>query len=262
MLDTIFYMMIKMIIIWALALLFGINSVFVSIRTSFTFGTFLMWAVTAALFVYAIFHRQIDAFCKNGVGRVLKFIFLGMLLFFIGMFIFVAVSGYIQNAKGDEKAIIVLGAGLKGENVSDVLRRRLAAAKDAFDENPNAVIVVTGGQGPQEVIPEALAMQRWLLANGVPEDKIILEDKSTSTEENLLFARALLEDAGISANEPVAVVSNAFHCYRAGQYAKKLGFSNARTIPASMNMGSLLPSYMREVFAILYMWVFKHGSIV
>lgn len=246
-----------MIIVWALAVLFASNSLLITLRANFTVGTLLMWCITAVLIVYGLFHTSIDAFLAYGFGRVFKYVLLAGALVFAGLFMFVAISGYTDSAKNDEKAIIVLGAGLRGETVGDVLRRRLVAAQEAWEKNPTALIVVTGGQGADEKIPEALAMQRWLVANGVPEECIILEDKSTSTEQNLQFAQQLLIEAGIGPDEPVAVVTNAFHCYRASQYAEKVGFSDVRTVPASMNVTALLPSYMREVLAILFMWVFR-----
>ncbi|NLW79054.1 MAG: YdcF family protein [Ruminococcaceae bacterium] len=248
---------IKMVIVWALAGLFTLSSLVTILRSNYNFGTVLMWLFSAVFIVYGIFHRQIDAFCAHGFGRVLKYIVYAGVALFVVLFVFVAVSGHTGGAQGNEKAYIVLGAGIRGEKVGDVLRRRLDAALEAWQKNPDALIVVTGGQGPQETITEALAQQRWLLERGVPEDKIVLEDKSESTEENLSFSRRLLAERGIAADEPVGVVTNAFHCYRAGQYAQKLGFTNVRTVPASMNLATLLPSYAREVFAILFMWVFR-----
>lgn len=100
-------------------------------------------------------------------------------------------------------------------------------------------------------------MKKWLVANGVPPSVVIEEDKSTSTEENLRFALPLLRRAGVTEEEPVAVVTNAFHCYRAGRYAAGVGYTKARTVPASMSVISLLPSYLREVLALLYMWLFR-----
>ncbi len=249
--------MIKLLIIWILAVIFTLNSLGITIRANFNMGTVMMWIISISLILYGIFHRHIDTFCAAGIGRVLQYLVIFGLTVFVGLFLFVAFSGYSDNADGNEKAIIVLGAGLRGEKIGDVLHRRLSAGLAAWQENPEAFIVVTGGMGPQESIPEALAMQRWLLEQGVPQHLIILEDKSTSTEENLTFAKSLLEEAGISSDQPVAIVTNAFHCYRASQYAQKLGFSDVSTVPASMNITTVLPSYMREVLAVMYMWVFR-----
>ncbi len=243
-----------MCLVWALAILFTANSLLITLRANGNLGTWMMWGFSLLFIAYGLFHKTIDALTKQGAGRVCKIIFLAGLLVFWGLMAFVAFSGYTHTAKGDEKAIIVLGAGLRGEQVSDVLQRRLAAALNTWQQNPGAVLVVTGGQGPGESIPEAEAMRRWLQECGVPPENIITENKSTSTEENLRFAKALLEERGIAPSQPVAVVTNAFHCYRAGGYAQRAGFLNVRCVPASMNITALLPSYMREVIALLAFW--------
>lgn len=249
--------MIKLILVWLFATIFFTDSLYVTLFTNFTIGTVLMWLFTALFVTYGIFHRQIDTFCLHGWGRAFKYVFLSGLLIFVLMFGFVAVSGYTNNVRGDEEAIIVLGAGIHGERVGDVLRRRLDAAIEAHNQNPTALIVVSGGKGNQEQISEALAMQRYIVAKGVDESLILMEDQSTSTEENLVFSRDVLAQHGITSDAPVAVVTNAFHCYRAGQYAKDAGFTNVRTLPASMNLLVLLPAYMREVLTILYYWIFR-----
>lgn len=249
--------MLKLIIVWGLAALFFADSLYVTITTDFTAGTALMWCATLLLTLYGIFYRRVDAFCMQGFGRVLKYSFVAGLLIFSLLFLFVAVGGYTNTVQYNEEAIIVLGAGIRGEEVGDMLRRRLNAAIEAHEDNPSALIVVSGGKGTDEKIPEALAMQRYLLQQGIPEEMILMEDQSTSTQENLEFSRQLLAQHGISEDAPVAVVTNAFHCYRAREYAKMAGFTDVRTLPASMNPWVILPAYMREVLAILFLWIFK-----
>ena len=247
----------KIIIIWLLAIFFLIDSVLRGLRSNFNLGVLMVYGITAALWIYAIFHKQIDAFCAHGIGRALKILFFCGCAVFAGLLAFVAVSGYTNTANHEEKAVIVLGAGLRGSSVSNVLARRLDAAYSYYLENPDAVIVVTGGQGPGEDIPEAQAMKAWLVEKGVPAEQILEEDKSTSTEENFRFARAILEESGFDAGAPVAYVTNAFHCYRAGKYAALAGFSDAHAVPASISASSILSCYLREVMAVLYYWVFR-----
>ena len=219
----------KIIFVWLLAIVFLIDSVLRAIRSSFNLGVLMMYLITAALWIYALFHTKIDAFCAAGAGRVLKIIFFCCCAVFALLLIFVAVSGYSDTATKQEKAVIVLGAG----------------------------IVVTGEQGPGEDIPEARAMKAYLVEKGVPEKQIVEEASSTSTEENFCFAREILEQHGLSQDEPVAYVTNAFHCYRAAKYAAAAGFTNVNAIPASIGFSSVLPCYMREVMAVLYYWVFR-----
>ncbi len=247
----------KIIIVWLLAIFFLIDSVLRGLRSNFTVGVLMVYCITAALWVYAIFHKRIDAFCAAGVGRVLKILFFCGCGVFALLLAFVAVSGYTDTAGGDERAVIVLGAGLRGTRVSGLLARRLDAAYAYHLENPDAVIVVTGGQGAGEDIPEARAMKDYLVEKGVPEALIFEEDQSTSTEENFRFARRVLETHGLGADVPIAYVTNAFHCYRAGKYAALAGFTDVDAVPASIAAASVLSCYLREVLALLYYWVFR-----
>lgn len=249
--------MLKPILLWCLSLFLLGDSILRMIRTNWNLGAALMYLITAAVWVYTLFYKQIDAFCAHGIGLVLKIIFLCGCAFLVAMIIFIAVRAGTDQPNGDERAVIVLGAGLRGDRVSGVLARRLNAAHAYYLEHPDVLLVVTGGQGFQEIIPEADAMRKYLLDLGVPDRQILVEDKSTSTEENFAFARALLEQRGISAEMPIAFSTNNFHCYRSAQYAKEAGFMDVDAIPASTGLESIASCYLREVFAVLYYWVFK-----
>lgn len=244
----------------ALAVVMLIYTVGVRLRSNFNFGILLFYLITAGLFGYSAFYRSIDRFCAAGFGRFLKIVFFCGLGLFAALLAFVAVSGYSCRPDGSEKAVIVLGAGLKGERPSGVLQRRLNAAFDYWQQHPEVQLVVTGGQGRDEVIPEGVAMARYLEKKGVPAEKILVEQKSTSTEENLLFAKELLAEKGITEKDPIAVVTNAFHCYRGRAYARQVGFSQVSSIPASISVESIPVCYVREVFALLYYWVFRSNE--
>lgn len=89
--------------------------------------------------------------------------------------------------------IIVLGAGVIGTRITPLLAARIGRGIDLLGYNPDALLIMSGGQGPGEDIAEGVAMTRYAESQGVPAEKIIVEDKSTSTEENLLFSRRLME---------------------------------------------------------------------
>ena len=152
--------------------------------------------------------------------------------------------------RGDEEVIIVLGAGLRGDQPGGVLRFRLAAALEAHGQNTNALLVVTGGQGPDEWVPEAVAMRKWLVGRGVPEGRIAVEDKSTSTRENFQFAKILLDERGIGADVPVAVVTSSYHCFRAGRVARAAGFGDVGVCPAKTPVAAWLPCHVRETMSV------------
>jgi len=125
---------------------------------------------------------------------------------------------------------------------------------DYHMKNPDAVFVVSGGQGPQEAISEALAMERYLVEKGVPESQILREENSTTTYENFSFSGDLLKrkfPEGFS----TAFVTNNFHVYRAEKTAEYAGIP-ARHMGAGVSWYSIPVNYMREMMAVLSLWVF------
>ncbi len=115
--------------------------------------------------------------------------------------------------------IIVLGAGVIGTRVTPLLAARIDKGIELLYDNPDAVLILSGGQGPGEDIAEGEAMARYAEQRGVGLEKIIVEGKSTSTEENLLFSRELM-----SRDRPRAiVVTTAYHVFRALLLAKQQG---------------------------------------
>lgn len=246
-----------MIAIWILAVVFLIDSLFRIFRTSFNLGSFLMLCITVGLWVYALFRRPVNAFCAHGVGRILKVIFFFGVALMLALMLFVAFAGNNNRARGDEKVVIILGAGLQGKEVSGLLAQRLDVAYDYYIAHPNTLLVVTGGQGPQEIVSEASAMRAYLMKKGVPEKQILSEDKSTSTRENFTNAHLLLQERGMDTSAPIAFATNQFHCYRAAETAKQAGFSNIRSLPAKIGLSSILPCYMREALAVLFYLVFE-----
>ncbi|MDD6033944.1 MAG: YdcF family protein [Oscillospiraceae bacterium] len=145
---------------------------------------------------------------------------------------------------------IVLGAGLRGDRVPLVLRTRL---ETALELEQGETIVVTGGQGPRETVTEASAMSGWLTERGLPEERIIPEDQSRNTRENLLNAAALIEtDAGRPVGElRVRIVSSDFHCTRAKLLARRLGYGQV-TAAGGKTPAILIPvNHVRESMALI-----------
>ncbi|TSD64368.1 YdcF family protein [Aeromicrobium piscarium] len=157
--------------------------------------------------------------------------FLGMPMMYLGW----VFSGFLlyslvylwwnKRWGGPIDAVVVLGAGLRrGEEVTPLLASRLDQARAVADRSRAAgrdpVIVVSGGQGPDERISEADAMARYLRDHGVPADRLLREDRSTTTEENLAFSARVLAD---QAPRRVAVVTNNYHAFRAATLMRQAG---------------------------------------
>jgi len=174
----------------------------------------------------------------------------------MGVIIFIAVVGNIDTATFEEDAVIILGAGIRGDMISLPLAYRLNKGIEYINKNPNAVIVVTGGQGPQESITEALAMEKYLISKGIPKNKIIKEEKATSTYENFKFSKLLLDDY-FKKPYKVTYITNDFHIYRAGQLAKIAGI-DATSYGAELQWYAVPTTYLREFLAVLKLWVFRN----
>lgn len=246
----------KLIIIIALAIFFLVDSLVRSFRSNINFGTILLYCITLGLWVDVFFHAQIEVFCAQGIGKFFKYAFYAGLVFLACLIAFLAFCINTPLSNGSENVLVVLGAGLRGDKVSGVLQRRLDAAFAYYEQNKEVLIVVSGGQGPQEAVPEAQAMAKYLQEKGVPKAQILQEGKSTSTQENFSFSKALLAQHGVAPDTAIAFVTNRFHCYRAAQYARVAGFSGASAVPAPTGSASWLTCYLREAFAVLYFWVF------
>lgn len=247
-------------ILLVLALLCLADSVLLTARSNLTLGLVAMYLLTAALFAYWRFFRQVDAFCARGAGFVLKLLFFAGLAFFVVLCVLMGL-GARPTATFQEKAVIVLGAGLHGDDISDTLRRRLDAALIYHDQNPKAVIVVSGGQGPQENRTEAAAMAEYLTDRGVPVSQIILEDRSVSTRTNFTYSYALLEKVGVTAEDPVCFITNEFHCYRAAAYAARAGFLTVHCYSTGTSPWFLPAAAMREALAICALWATAPGGV-
>ena len=165
------------------------------------------------------------------------------------------ILGTALGAKGsDAPYVIVLGAAVYGETPSISVTHRSDRAKAHLDANPGAVVVVSGGQGAGEDISEAECMRRYLVGRGVPEGRILLEDRSTSTSENLAFSKQAIEAAGGDASH-VAVVSSSYHLYRARRMAAALGME-ADGLPSSDGYAVYMAGmYLREALAVWKLWV-------
>ncbi len=141
--------------------------------------------------------------------------------------------------------LIILGARVKGSIPSLSLQYRIDKAAEYLTANKHTLAIVSGGKGPGEDISEAKAMQQGLIAQGIEEARIMMEDKSTTTHENIVFSKELIPDTAASG----LIVSNDFHIYRAVEIARKEGL-NMKGMPAKTPKVSLLKSYTREYLAI------------
>jgi len=238
-------MILKLILI-TLGALSLLNVLLMTSVSNPTLGFVLQGVLSVGLIVYGLFARKIP----KKVHIVIGILCLVPLAFSL----FLGIYGTVSNVDYTEDAVIVLGAGIHGEQVSRPLARRLDAAYAYWRRNPDVTIVVTGGLGNRAVITEAEAMARYLMALGVPEEHILLEMQSTSTYENLVFAKEILDEAFPDGFRAV-LITNDFHIYRAVRTARQAGLEVNR-LGAPVAWYTWPVNYLREMLAVLNLWVF------
>ncbi|OIU68616.1 YdcF family protein [Rossellomorea aquimaris] len=179
-----------------------------------------------------------------------------MIVYGLFLLSFIAVEGYLILESEKSKVIdssgadvvIILGAGLKGETPSKTLVSRLEAGKAVLDADKDLPVVVSGGQGEGESIPEAEAMGRYLMENGISEDRIIYEKTSTTTYENLLNSMEILRQQGME-DPKVLIVTSDYHVVRAEMIAGDLGI-DAVGVSGISPFVVRVNYFIREYFAI------------
>lgn len=157
---------------------------------------------------------------------------------------------------GDQDAefeyLVVLGCGVHGTRPSRSLQDRIDVAYAYLEAHPDVICVVSGGQGPDEGISEALCMFNELTAMGIDEDRLWMEDKSTSTRENLKFSLAVIAEKTGSVPENIGVLSSEYHLLRAKMLASELGVT-AWGVPAETSHFTLFVNYfLREIVSVWY----------
>ncbi len=219
---------------------------------------YVVWAVLGTGFLsYAVLSTTgvIERYMPIWIRRSVFLCFLlGVALFLVveGMII----SGYVSQKKDNLDCIIVLGAQVKPGGPSKVLAYRLDEAYEYWMENPDTVVIVSGGKGHDEPETEAACMSRYLRERGVEESCILEEDRSTNTVENLQFSKKLLESlfAGQEKNEEqfeIGIVSNNFHMFRAMHIAKKQGYQKVVAIPAPSYVPMQMNNMLREFLGVM-----------
>ena len=173
----------------------------------------------------------------------------------ITMIAFLAIYGSIHTTDFTEDVVFVLGAGLYNDDILPTLEARLDQALLYFENNPDAMFIVCGGYGEGQTVSEARAMANFLIAGGIPDSQLILEDLSTNTYENFVFALELL-DGYFPDGFSSVVITNNFHMYRSGYLARHLGVRPAR-FGARTPIQTLHSNFMREFMAVFNTWLFQ-----
>jgi uncharacterized SAM-binding protein YcdF (DUF218 family) len=153
-------------------------------------------------------------------------------------------------------AIVVLGSGSPGAAASPTLVARLdLALRDAL-RHPDALVVVSGGISFRTQ-SEGEVMAAYLQERGLSAHRIVKEELSTSTQENLVFSRRLLAAAGVPDDAPIHLVTSDFHTLRAGLIARRAGYPAVTTLGADTPLYLRDNIWLREYFALVSSWALR-----
>lgn len=200
----------------------------------------------------------------NGRNGII-YIIVDILLFYLDImfisYVIMSILYKITTKKTEYDILIVLGAGLiEGIRPSKTLANRLNKAIEVYkSSSKSSYIVVSGGKGTDEKISEAEAMKQYLIEHEIEENKIIIEDKSNNTYENLKYSKEKIKEKFKEANLKIAFVSSNFHIYRVSIFARQLNIT-ADGIGAKTLYYYYPNSFIREFAAITVKY--KFGTLI
>lgn len=177
--------------------------------------------------------------------------------FLFAAYIFYSWMYQMVPFKQEVDYIIVLGSGIRSEEVPPLLKSRLDKGIEYYDKNQSAKFVVSGGKGEDEPVSEAFAMRKYLLSQNIPEDRILVEDKSTTTYENMLFSKQVIEDDlskkdNHQTKSPTIIfTTNNYHVLRGSMYAHRVHLK-AEGVGAPTALYFLPTALIREYIALLF----------
>lgn len=195
-------------------------------------------------------NRRIYRMLKRKRFKKYCFIFIIITAVYMSTLQYIIYKHGHMEAPDDADYMIVLGARVKGTEPSYALQYRIDKAVEYLKTHPQTTVIVSGGKGKGEDISEALAMKRGLVAQGIQEERITMEERSSNTDENIKFSKPLIP----TNKKKGIIVTNDFHMYRAKKIAEKqgvqLGGLSART-PKPI----IIQSNLREYIAITKYWI-------
>lgn len=209
---------------------------------------FMVWIAIGVVFFVFSFLAKNGRWQALPVGfrRVFWAVAVTGLIIFIAAEILV-VRGFTAKPEPDLDYIIVLGAQIYESGPSVVLKYRLDEAADYLKENENTICIVSGGQGYNEPYPEAIGMKNYLVGRGIPESRILTEEKAENTRQNIKYSMVYFDPE----EARVGIVTNDFHAYRGTMLAKKAGIRHVYGVPSGSNPLYLPNNMLREFFGVV-----------
>lgn len=192
-------------------------------------------------------------------ARVTTIVFTVLLLCGLALFSFTEyhiIQASFGTPDAEAEYLVVLGAKVRDDGPSVSLWDRINAAADYLKAHEDTIAIVSGGQGEDEPITEAQCMHDELVKLGIDESRIWMEDKATSTDENMRFSLDLIEEKTGTRPEKLAILSSEYHLYRSSLMAKKLGIEFVGVPAKTSRLSQLVNHAMREVAGVWHFYIF------
>ena len=212
--------------------------------------SFFYLALGIFLFLLSFFRQRIEALLTKRVFSILLYVLCALFIVFVIVEAKI-VSYSLKAPEKDADYLIVLGSQIKESGPSMDFKARLDSAFDYLLENKDTIVITTGGKGENEPIAEAVGGADYLIEKGIEKERIRIEDRSSTTLENLLNAKTIIEKEDSISRAKVVIVSADYHLYRASYIADKIGMKNV-SCKGGHGLAVLLPHYYtREFFALI-----------
>ena len=183
--------------------------------------------------------------CRRNLPRWIRMAWRGLLCAGLVMVLALeclVISGMNAAPPAGVDYLIVLGAKVEADgSPSKALQRRINAAAEYLEQNPQTIVIASGGQGADEPMSEAVCIRNGLAAKAIDENRVLLEDQSTTTAENMEFSKAMMRQTA-----QVGIVTNNYHIYRAVLLVKHAGIENVHGLAAEYTGFTLLHYMMRD----------------
>lgn len=250
-----------MVIIKTLFVIIGLFCLIFSVipiltMRSLNSGNYMGFAIAALFLGYGFFSESINSavtVLQKSIYGVIMLTVIGGGLLFGFVFALVVTANILlclnKRAK-TETTVIVLGCRVRRDGQSTVLNTRLKAAYDYLTAHGDARCILSGGQGNDEPVAESRYLYDRLVEMGIDKERLYIEDRSTTTEENIKLSKIIIEKHGLP--NRVTVITSGFHQYRAHRFAKQNGlepYSHSARTPFHL----LFIYYIREICGVAHM---------
>ena len=243
---------------WACRIIGIILIIIPLLQTLVRFHVFSLY-YPAFLGIFVFFLPEISRFTKHIFPKkypLIRNIFSGIVSLCVVWFIIVTVimiNGCHTSPPPKGTPVVILGCGLAGTHIDIMLQSRANTAIYYLkNKDTTAKCIVSGGKGVNELLSEAQAIKNYLMQNGIPESRIIVEDKSTNTYENIRNSADIIKKDGMS---DMAVATDSYHEFRVSVLVKKQNMK-FYALPSKTPPDLFLAYWIRESLAVTKVLIF------